>query len=97
MPDFYDMASTLDKAFEVAARTQKSIGAPPPDEASFVMGFVACFGIITGAVDIGLPQDAPLDQILDSIHRDIIEFGRRVANNLRIENEIRDKINGFKH
>jgi hypothetical protein len=77
-------------------KTQLKMGAPVPDEVSFVMGFIACFGIITGRVDIGLDQHAPLDRILDNIHEDIVAFGRRVAGNQEVQNGVRDAINGFK-
>lgn len=97
MPDRYDNANLIDKAWEVAAKTQKAIGEPAPDEVSFVMGFIACFGILTGRVDIGLDQDAPLDQIFDAIHEDIVNFGRRIASNQAMQNAVRDQINGFKH
>lgn len=61
------------------------------------MGFIACFGILTGRVDIGLDRDAPLDQIFDAIHEDIVNFGRRIASNQAMQNAVRDQINGFKH
>lgn len=97
MPDKYDLRNTIDKAYEVATKTQRAIGEPSPDEVSFVMGFIACFGILTGRVDIGLDQDAPLDQIFDAIHEDILAFGRRIAGNQQMQNAVRDSINGFKH
>ena len=97
MPDRYDNANLIEKAYEVAARTQRKIGEPSPDEVSFVMGFIACFGILTGRVDIGIDEDAPLDQIFDAIHEDILAFGRRVAGNQQMQNAVRDQINGFKH
>lgn len=71
----------IDPAFEVFTKVQRKIGAPSPDEVSFVGGFTACFGIIVGKVDIGLDQNAPLDKILDAIHDDIAAFGRRVWEN----------------
>ena len=90
MPDRYDNANFLDKAFEVAAETQKGIGQLAPDEVSFVMGFIACFGIVTGRVDVGIGPDEPLDTIFDAIHKDIVAFGRRVAANQRLQNVVRD-------
>jgi hypothetical protein len=97
MPDRYDNANFIDKAYEVAAQTQKKIGEMAPDEVSFVLGFIACFGIITGRVDIGLAPDTPLMSIFDIIHKDIVDFGRRVATNQQLQNEVRDRLNGFKH
>jgi hypothetical protein len=81
MPDLYDNSNLLDKSFEVYAKVQRLNGSPVPDEASFVGGFIACFGIITGRVDIGLDDNAPLTQTLDSLHKDIAAFGQRIAEN----------------
>lgn len=97
MPDRYDNANLIDKAFEVAVRTQRKMGSPTPDEVSFVMGFIACFGIVTSKIDIGLQPDARLDTILDNIHLDIVSFGRRVAENQAKQNEERERLNGFRH
>ena len=97
MPDLYDMRNNIDKAFEIAVDTQKKLGEPAPDEVSFVMGFITCFGIVTGRIDIGYDSDAPLSRVLENIHRDIMDFGRRIADNQAIQNGLRDKINGFKN
>ena len=97
MPDAYDLRNNLEKAFEIAARTQMKMGQPTPDEVSFVMGFLACFGIITGNIDIGLPEGAPMGVILDNLEQDIADFGRRVAANQAIQDGVREAINGFKH
>ena len=97
MPDVYDLRNNIDKAFEVAAITQRKLGMPYPDEVSFVMGFLACFGIITGNVDIGLPDGTPMGVILDNLEQDIADFGRRVAANQVIQDGVREAINGFKH
>jgi hypothetical protein len=97
MPDVYDLRNNIDKAFEVAAITQRKLGMPYPDEVSFVMGFLACFGVITGNVDIGLPEGTPMGVILDNLEQDIADFGRRVAANQVIQDGVREAINGFKH
>lgn len=94
MPDRYDLANILDKGFEIANKVQLESGQQPLDEVSFVMGFINCFGILVGRVDIGLPQGAPLDQVFDAIHEDIVKFGRRVAENQEKQNRMRDKFNG---
>lgn len=74
---------------------QRMMREPAPDEVSFVHGFVACFGIITGQVDIGLDQDAPLDRILDNIHEDIVDFQHRWVADQRMQKAVRDMINGW--
>lgn len=71
----------LEDAFETFTKVQLREGSPAPDEVSFVGGFITCFGIICGNVDIGLDRDAPLDKILDQIHKEIATFGKRVATN----------------
>lgn len=73
----------IDRAWDVFERVQKRNGSPSPDEVSFVGGFTACFGIITGRVDIGLDQDAPLTQHMDAIHRAIVDFAGRISENQR--------------
>ena len=85
-----DNSNIIDRSFEVFAKVQKAMGSPVPDEVSFVGGFMTCFGVIVGRVDIGLDQDEPLDKILDAIHKDIAAFGQRVAENQRKQ----DKLNG---
>ena len=93
MPDRYDLKNILDKGFEVANRVQAKIGQPPLDEVSYVYGFLNCFGVITGRVDIGLDPSTPLDRILDAIHEDIVAFGRRVADNQLTQDRIRERMN----
>lgn len=95
MPDKYDLRNILDKGFDIANKVQFQTGSPPLDEVSFVMGFINCFGILTGTVDIGLDQDAPLDQIFDAIHEDIVDIGRRIADNQAKQNMMRNKLNGI--
>lgn len=73
----------IDKAWDVFERGQKKNGSPSPDEVSFVGGFIACFGIITGKVDVGLDQSAPLTESLDLLHRSIVDVAHRVAENQR--------------
>lgn len=75
----------IEKSWDVFCKVQRQNGSPSPDEVSFVGGFIACFGIITGKVDIGLDQNAPLDKILDAIHRDVASFAARVTANQKRE------------
>lgn len=71
----------IDKAWDVFEKVQRQNGSPSPDEVSFVGGFTACFGIITGRVDVGLDENAPLNKHLDLIHRAIMDFASRVTEN----------------
>jgi hypothetical protein len=83
MPDLRDNANIIEKSYDVFAKVQRQEGLPLPDESSFVGGFIACFGIITGRVDIGLDQNAPLTTILDNIHKDIASFAEKYVNTQR--------------
>lgn len=76
----------IDRAWDVFEKVQRKNGSPSPDEVSFVGGFMACFGVLTGKLDIGLDQDAPLSQHFDAAHRAISEVGQRVAENQRKQN-----------
>lgn len=78
-------ANLIEKSWDVFCKAQREHGQPPPDEVSFVGGFISCFGIIIGRVDIGLDQNAPLDTILDAIHRDVASFAARVTANQKRE------------
>lgn len=94
MPDRYDLKNILDKGFEVANKVQRMNGQPPLDEVSWVYGFVACFGILNGTVDIGIDYDStPLGRIMDAVEEDIIAFGQRVAENQRKQEMVRGKLN----
>jgi hypothetical protein len=76
----------LDRSFEEMTRILRKDGKPSPDEASFVHGFMCCFGVIVGKVDIGLDQDTPMTEILDVIHRNIADYGRRASERLMVFN-----------
>lgn len=93
MPDRYDYRNLLGKAYDVAAEVQDQNGEDAPDEVSFVMGFMACFGIITNRVDVGL-EGAPMDKVLDAIHRDLVDFGRGIADSQPELHRMRMKFNG---
>jgi hypothetical protein len=84
----------IDKAFDVFTTAQRKVGSPVPDEVSFVGGFIAAFGIIVGRVDVGLDQNAPLTDILDLMHRNIHDFGRRVVQNRALQDGLANLANG---
>lgn len=96
MPDLYDYANLLEKGYEVTAKVHMKEGLQPPDISSWVSGFIACFGIVTGKVNVGL-EGAPMDKVFDAIHEEIVVFHQKVAGRLATENAVRDTINGFKH
>lgn len=92
MPDIRDNRNIIDKSFEVFDKVQRGMGSPPPDEVSFVGGFMTCFGIMVGRIDIGLDQNAPLTTIMEAIHKDIAAFGMRIAENQRKQDALNDTI-----
>jgi hypothetical protein len=94
MPDRYDLRNILEKGFEVANKVQFENGQDPLDEVSFVMGFLECFGILTGGVDIGIAPGTSMGRIFDAIHEDIVAYGRRVAEFQAKQDIIRSKFNG---
>jgi hypothetical protein len=49
----------IERSLDVFDRHQRAAGLST-DEVSFVGGFMTCFGILTGRVDIGLAPDTPV-------------------------------------
>lgn len=41
------------------------------DEVSFVGGFLTCFGVLTGRVDIGLPPDTPVLKLFERVQKEL--------------------------
>lgn len=62
----------IEQALDIYAKTAQR-GGLSVDEASFVAGFVACFGIVTGKVPVGLPAGSSildvLNRLQDHLHR----------------------------
>lgn len=76
----------IERSWEVFCKVQHDQGSPPPDEVSFVGGFVALFGILTGRVDVGLDQNAPLTDHFDLIQRNVEDIAGRIYRNKMKEN-----------
>ena len=60
-----------------------------------MLGFMACFGILSGKVDIGM-NDVPLTEVFDAIHKDIVVYHDKRARMLEAEQGVRATINGWK-
>lgn len=71
-------ANLLDQAMEVFDKAHRAKGVTT-DPVVFVGGFVSCFGIMTGRVNVGWPEDKPLAGLFDKVHRDIHDYMGRVA------------------
>ncbi len=63
----------IEQALDIYAKTAAR-GGIPVDEASFVGGFVACFGIVTGKVPVGLPDGASIGDVLNRLHDHLQRF-----------------------
>lgn len=55
------------------------------DDVSFVAGFMSCYGILTGKVDVGISEHVPLTVIFDRIQRDLEDYRSRVVGAVREE------------
>jgi len=57
----------IEQALDQFDKTARSVGISV-DQASFVGGFVACFGMVTGKIPIGLPDGSSYADVLDRLH-----------------------------
>lgn len=69
MPDA--RTNIIEHCYDIFEKAQRQAAAGVPDGPSFIGGFISCFGVLTGRVDIGLDQDAPLTQHFERIQRDL--------------------------
>lgn len=79
-----EQRNIIERSLDVFDRHQRAAGLST-DEVSFVGGFMTCYGILTGRVDIGLPQDTPMLKVFERIHKELDDYRRKViiAENLR--------------
>lgn len=68
----------IDKGLEVFEKHQRARHVET-DPVSFVGGFMTCFGIITGRVEVGFPHDRPLSDLFDRLQRDLEDYRSRVV------------------
>jgi hypothetical protein len=62
--------NVIDRAFDVFCEVQRRQGLSV-DELSFVGGFQACYGIITGRVSIGLPPGTTVGEIIEAVQGEL--------------------------
>lgn len=67
MADRKTPRNLIEQALDLFDKTAKQSGISV-DEASFVGGFVACFGMVTGKVPIGLQDGASYQDVLNRVH-----------------------------
>lgn len=66
----------IDRSLEVFEAHQRKRGVQT-DDVSFVGGFMSCFGVLTGRVDVGIPNPTPL-QLFELIQRNLDDYRTRV-------------------
>lgn len=82
-----DEKDLIERSWAVFEAVQRRNGMST-DEVSFVGGFMACYGVLTGRVDIGLPPDTPVVKIFERIQKEL-EMRRDKALTAMQDNEMR--------
>jgi len=79
-------ANIIDRAFDVFSKIQQRAGLSV-DELSFVGGFQAYHGIITGRVNIGLPADTSVLSVIESVQRQLELYREDVMRKMSEQRE----------
>lgn len=74
MPD-----NLIECSWSVFEKHQRERGVST-DEVSFVGGFMSCFGMLTGRVDIGLPADTPVLKLFERVQKELDAMRSKVIN-----------------
>ena len=61
----------LERSFHVFEEVQRRQGNGSVDEVSFVGGFMTCFGILSGRVEIGLLPGSTVLELFEQIQREL--------------------------
>lgn len=67
----------IDRSLETFERHQRKRGFQT-DDVSFVGGFMSCFGILTGRVNVGMPEDTSVLKLFELIQRNLDDYRTRV-------------------
>jgi len=79
------MAENLvDRSLEVFEAHQRKRGVQT-DDVSFVGGFMSCFGILTGRVDVGMPENTPVLKVFEIVQRNLDDYRNRVIGAIEDE------------
>lgn len=76
----------IERAWEVFERHHRERGVST-DEVSFVGGFLSCFGVLTGRVDIGLAPDTPVLKLFERVQKELDQMRAKVIEAQRPECE----------
>jgi hypothetical protein len=72
-----EQRNIIERAWAVYEEHQRKRGVPT-DEVSFVGGFASCYGILTGRVNVGLPEDTPVLKVFELVQRELEQFRSNV-------------------
>lgn len=71
------MSNIIDRSLEAYAAHQRKRGVET-DEVSFVAGYMSCFGVLTGRIPVGLPEDTPVLKLFELIQKNLDDYRARV-------------------
>lgn len=74
----------IERSWEVFEKHQRDRGVST-DEVSFVGGFMSCFGMLTGRVDIGLAPDTPVLKLFERVQKELDAMRVKVLEAQRAE------------
>lgn len=67
----------IERAWDVFEKHQRGRGVSV-DEVSFMGGFMSCFGVLTGRIPVGLPDDTPLLKLFELVQRNLDDARNKV-------------------
>lgn len=67
----------IDRSLESFEAHQRKRGVQT-DDVSFVGGFMSCYGILTGRVDVGMPPGTTVLKMFELIQRELDDYRTRV-------------------
>lgn len=68
----------IERSWAVFEEHQRKRGVST-DEVSFVGGFMACYGVLTGRVNIGMPEDTPILKLFERVQRELDDMRGKVV------------------
>lgn len=69
----------IERSWAVFEKHQRARGVST-DEVSFVGGFMSCFGVLTGRVNIGMPEDTPILKLFERVQKELDAMRSKVID-----------------